>query len=189
METQFADTLKGRFLIAMPAMKDPNFFQSVICVCDHTAEGALGIIINKIHFSLSGQTIFRELKMPCKPSSKSIHLHIGGPVRGGELYLLHGPPFAWDSTLMITESLALSNSVDILQAIALGQGPRFFLITLGCSGWGPGQLDHEIQNNVWLTSPLSEKIISETPVENRWTEALKDLGIDPAMLSDTAGHA
>ena len=189
METQFADTLKGSFLIAMPSMRDSIFFQSVICVCDHTPEGALGIIINKIHFSLSGQTIFRELNMPCKPASESIHLHIGGPVRSGELYLLHGPPFAWDSTLMITESLALSNSMDILQAIALGQGPRFFLISLGCSGWGPGQLDHEMQENVWLTSPLSEKIISETPVENRWGKALENLGIDPAMLSGAAGHA
>jgi putative transcriptional regulator len=189
MNMPFLDTLKGHFLIAMPGMEDPNFFQSVVCLCDHTPEGAMGVVINRVHASISGKNIFSELKMPVKTPSEAIPLYIGGPVRMGDIYLLHGPPFDWESTIMAAIALALSNSVDVLQAIALGRGPESFMVALGCAGWGPGQLENEIRGNVWLTSPVSKRIIFETPPENRWAEAVKGLGVDPAMLSDKAGHA
>ncbi len=189
MEKQLEETLKGHFLIAMPGMKDPNFFQSVICICDHTPEGALGIVVNRTHFALSGKNIFSELSMTCKPDSESIPLYIGGPVRIGELYVLHGPPVGWNYTIMVTKKLALRNSGDILQAIALGQGPGFFIISMGCAGWGAGQLENEIRGNVWLTCPADENIIIGVTEQSRWAAVVKSLGIDPTMLSETAGHA
>jgi putative transcriptional regulator len=106
-----------------------------------------------------------------------------------ELFVLHGAPFAWDGSMMVTEGLALSNSRDILEAIAAGSGPRAFIIALGCAGWGPGQLESEIRSNAWINGPYAEAIAFQIEVERRWEAAMQRIGIDPALLSDTAGHA
>jgi putative transcriptional regulator len=149
----------------------------------------MGLVVNRTHPSLTGGDIFDELKVEFESPAAKIPIHIGGPVHAGEVFILHGPPFGWEGCLNITPSLALSNTMDILQAIATGSGPESFMLMLGCAGWGPGQLESELQQNVWLTSPVYEDIIFELPVEQRWEAALRKIGVDPAALTETAGHA
>lgn len=183
------DYLKGQFLLAMPGLKDPNFSQSVTCICEHNAEGAMGLIVNRVHPDLTGEQIFAELGISQVPGAGTIQIHMGGPVHSGEIFVLHGPPFDWEACLMITPSLALSNTRDIIEAIARGKGPRSFIVALGCAGWAPGQLEAEMAANAWLTLPVYEDNIFTTPLELRWQEAVGKLGINPTLLSGTAGHA
>ncbi|QTA93623.1 UPF0301 [Desulfonema magnum] len=189
MENNYLASLKGQFLMAMPGLADPNFALTVTCVCEHTPEGAVGIIINQVHSFLSAKDIFDELKIKYKPETASIPIYLGGPVHMGEIFILHGPPFGWEGCVMITSTLALSNTRDILEAIAMGGGPESLIIALGCAGWGPYQLESEIRQNSWLTSPVSEDIIFDISVDVRWKEAVRKMGIDPDLLSDTAGNA
>lgn len=189
MGKKYPDSLKGQFLMAMPGLLDPNFFQTVTCISEHTEVGAVGIVVNRVHPSLSAKTIFDELHIDCMEKTESIPIHIGGPVHIGEIFILHGPPFDWLGCLRITDFLAMSNTLDILEAIAKGRGPESFVIALGCAGWGQGQLEAEIKQNAWLTCPIIEEIIFGIPVELRWVEAVKKMGIDPLLLSDEAGHA
>jgi len=181
--------LKGQFLMAMPGLADPNFVQSVICISDHTPDGAVGLVVNRTHSLLSAGDIFEELKIEHTRPASSIPIHIGGPVHIGEIFILHGPPFGWRGCLEITPSLSMSNTIDILKAIAGGNGPELFIISIGCAGWGPGQLEAEIKENVWLTGEVSEDIIFKVPLSLRWEEAMKSIGINPGLLSDQAGHA
>lgn len=189
MEDNRADSLKGQFLIAMPGLADPNFSQTVTCISEHSAEGALGIVVNRVHSLLSTGDIFKELQLEYVPEAASIPVHIGGPVHLGEIFILHGPPFTWKGCLGITPTLAMSNSMDILEAIAGNRGPGSFLISIGCAGWGPGQLEGEIRQNVWLNSPVFEEVIFEIPVASRWEAAVRKIGISPELLTDQAGHA
>ncbi|MBF0118274.1 MAG: YqgE/AlgH family protein [Desulfobacterales bacterium] len=182
-------SLKGNFLMAMPGLIDPNFSQTVSCICEHTRVGAVGIIINRVHPTLSGKDIFEELNIKYIQGANLVPIFIGGPVHVGEIFLLHGPPFGWKNTLMIKPSLALSNTRDILEAIAIGRGPKSYIIVLGCAGWGEGQLESEIIQNAWLTTPIVDEIIFDLSIETRWAEAVKKIGIDPALLSNVAGHA
>jgi putative transcriptional regulator len=182
-------TLKGQFLLAMPGLADPNFHQTVTCICEHNESGALGIIVNRVHYSLTAKDIFEELSIRHVPRAESVPIHLGGPVHIGEIFVLHGPPFHWEASLMITPSLAMSNTKDILEAVAMNRGPRAFIISLGCAGWGPGQLESEIKANAWLNHPIFEENIFDMPIETRWQEAVKKMGIDPILLSDSAGHA
>ena len=188
MET-IAGELKGHFLMAMPGLLDPNFNQTVTVICEHNQEGAIGLVINRSHAFLTCEEIFKELKIEYIPATSSLPVHIGGPVHTGEIFMLHGPPFSWDACLMINPTLAMSNSRDILEAIAMHRGPQDFILCLGCAGWGPGQLEAEIRENAWLTFPAQEEIIFGRPIESRWEEAVKRLGIDPSLLSSTAGNA
>ena len=186
---QVENSFKGHFLIAMPEMVDFNFSNTVTCISEHTHSGALGIIINRVLPTVSGKTIFDELKLESAPGSESIPIHIGGPVHANEIFILHGPPFEWESCLMITEKLAMSNTMDIIAAIALGEGPEAFVISLGCAGWGPGQLESEITQNAWLTCPVADEVVFSEPIESRWERTVKMMGINPALLSSTPGHA
>ncbi len=189
MEACQPSYLKGHILVAMPGLNDPNFFKSVTCICEHVETGAVGIIVNRVHPSLYSKDIFQELNIDYLPKAASIPIHIGGPVHMGEIFVLHGPPFGWEGCLHITTSLAMSNTKDILEAIAKDQGPESFLLILGCAGWGQGQLDSEIKGNAWLTWPVFNEIIFDIPPEDRWNESMKRVGVDPALLSDTPGHA
>ncbi len=182
-------SLKGQFLIAMPSLLDPNFFQAVTCICEHTLEGALGVVINRVLPDLTGTMIFQELGMDPVPQLNNVPVYFGGPVHKGQIFILHGPPFDWESFHAVTPSLALSNSKDILDALARGKGPGSFIIALGCAGWGPGQLESEILANAWLTSPVNETILFKTETEKRWEEAAKILGVDISLLGDSVGHA
>jgi putative transcriptional regulator len=182
-------SLKGQFLMAMPGLADPNFFQSVTCLSEHNPKGAMGIVINRVHTEINARMIFNELKIPVSLDAEKIPIYVGGPVHSNELFILHGAPFGWEGSMMITGALALSNSRDILEAIADRRGPRDYIITLGCAGWGPGQLESEIRGNAWITGPFSEEITFKMEVGRRWEAAMQRIGIDPALLSDTAGHA
>lgn len=175
--------------MAMPMLKDPNFSQTVTYICEHTEAGAVGIVVNRVHPSLSAKEIFEELNVAYAPESASVLIHIGGPVHVNEIFVLHGPPFDWQGCLEVSPFMAMSNTPDILEALALGNGPESFIITLGCAGWGPGQLEYEIKENAWLTGPVSNDIVFKVPIENRWEFAVRQMGIDPALLSNMAGHA
>lgn len=182
-------SLKGHFLIAMPSLADPNFFQTVTCICEHTLEGALGLVINRVLPDLTCRTVFQELGLVSVPDRDSLPVYLGGPVHKGQIFVLHGPPFEWEGIHSVTPSLALSNSREILESLALGKGPETFVLTLGCAGWGPGQLEAEIMANAWLTCPVNETILFKTPVEKRWEQSAKLIGVDLSLLTDTVGHA
>ncbi len=189
MEDNLSVSLKGQFLLAMPALADLNFSRTVTCISEHNSEGALGIVINRMSSSITGKDIFDELGVEYAPRAESIPVFIGGPVHTGEIFILHGAPFTWNGCFMITPFLAMSNTIDILRAIAEGRGPQSYIIALGCAGWGPDQLESEIKQNAWLTCAISEEIIFKTAVEARWEQAAKKMGIDPTLLSLKAGHA
>jgi putative transcriptional regulator len=189
MKLNYPESLKGQLLIAMPGLNDPNFLQSVTFICEHTQAGAVGIIINRVHPSLTGREIFEELNIGCGPEASSVRIHVGGPVHVGEIFVLHGPPFDWQGCLVVSPTLAISNTIDILNALAAGSGPKSFMITLGCAGWGPGQLEYEIKENAWLTGAVTDEIVFDVPIESRWEVAVRKMGIDPDSLSQTAGHA
>lgn len=189
MENNFQDSFKGQLLIAMPLLVDQNFYQTVTCICEYTSAGAVGIVINRVHPSLTIKDIFNELDMECIPDVESIPIHIGGPVHMGEIFILHGPPFGWEGSLMVTPTLALSNTKDILESVAMGRGPKLYIVALGCAGWGPGQIESEIKENAWLTSPIDENIVFDMPIEERWEASLKKIGVDPALILNTSGHA
>ncbi|MFO8085103.1 MAG: YqgE/AlgH family protein [Desulfobacterales bacterium] len=189
MKSQLPAGMRAQFLIAMPGLLDPNFFKTVTCICEHTAEGALGIVVNRAHPEITVKEILAELQFDYVPEVEHIPIYIGGPVHFDEIFILHGPPFDWQGCLRISSTLALSNTKDILSAIAMGKGPQNIMIALGCAGWGPGQLESELVQNAWLTGPVSDDIIFEIPEDDRWDAAVKKMGIDPALLSHTAGHA
>ncbi len=188
-EIEFQGSLRGQFLIAMPGLADPNFCQTVTYLCEHSAEGAVGLVINRVHPELTMGAVFRELNLECVPERNSPPLHLGGPVHTEQIFILHGPPFGWEACRPITSSLALSNSKDLLELLAKGKGPKAFVLALGCAGWGPGQLEAEIMANTWLTCPADEAIIFQTAIDDRWEQAAKLMGIDLTRISDTAGRA
>lgn len=183
------DSFKGQFLIAMPSMLDFNFSQTVTCISEYTENGALGVIINRVIPTLTAESIFKELKIEYTETAGSQPIHIGGPVHENEIFILHGEPFSWEGCLKITPTLAMSNTMDIVEAIARDQGPQNCLIAIGCAGWGPEQLESEISQNAWLTCPVDDRIVFECDVDERWQAAVKSLGIDPMLLSETPGHA
>lgn len=189
MSVKATSYFKGHFLMAMPALADPNFKQSVTCLSEHTDEGAVGIVINRVHPLLTAKLIFDELDIAYEEKQADIPIHIGGPVHQNELFILHGKPLEWQGSMKVSDELAMSNSRKILEAIAAGTGPADVLIALGCAGWGPGQLEWEIGQNAWLTSPCQIDLIFHLPVDERWQTAIERLGIDLNLLSDTAGHA
>jgi putative transcriptional regulator len=183
------DSLKGNFLVAMPAMADINFSHTVTCIAEHTAEGALGVVVNRVLPAISAKTIFEELKLDFTQGAEKIPVHIGGPVHENEIFILHGAPFDWEGSLMITPTVAMSNTMDVIRALAKGEGPKSFIIALGCAGWAPDQLEFELAQNAWLTCPLNEKIMFEDAMDSRWAESVKMMGINPMLLSNTPGHA
>jgi putative transcriptional regulator len=182
-------SLKGQFLIAMPSLLDPNFFQTVTCICEHNLEGALGLVINRVLPDITCKTIVQELGLKSIPERDSLPVYLGGPVHKGQIFILHGPPFEWEGFHAVTPNLALSNSKSILETLARGKGPETFILALGCAGWGPGQLEAEIMANAWLTCPMNDTILFKTPVEKRWEQSAKSIGVDLNLLADTVGHA
>lgn len=177
------------FFIAMPAMKDPNFEQTVTYICQHNDEGALGIVINRT-IDLTVGDVFDQMKIAQHQSTKSdTPVHYGGPVQSERGFILHQDLGNWDSTLKINGDIGLTTSRDILEAMAINQGPNRALLALGYAGWGAGQLEREMTENAWLNWPADEELIFETPVEQRWTKAAGLLGIDLSLLSTDAGHA
>ncbi len=172
MTDEISQSMKGKFLLAIPGLPDPNFSQTVTCMCEHNEFGALGFIINKVHPLLTGRELFEDLEIQCDKSVDSLEIYLGGPVQPSGVFVLHGLPFEWNESLRVTDKLALSNSRDILEAIALQKGPKSFMVVLGCAGWGPMQLDNELRDSAWLTCPLSEEIIFSTGTDLKYEKAL-----------------
>ncbi|MDH5632274.1 MAG: YqgE/AlgH family protein [Gammaproteobacteria bacterium] len=183
------ESLANHFLIAMPGLADPNFSRTVTYICEHTPEGAMGLIINR-PLDLSMAEIFEELEIrPDTDIDTRSPVFQGGPVQHNRGFVLHEPPGDWDSSMRITDSLAISTSKDIMEAMAHNRGPRRNMLALGYAGWGPGQLEQEMAANAWLSGPADNQIIFELPVSERWHAAAKLLGVEIEMLSDQAGHA
>ena len=192
-----ANYLDGQFLVAMPGMTDERFSRAVIYVCAHSSEGAMGIVLNRPAANLSLPDLLVQLEII--PELERIRLPqrvgqmqvlMGGPVETSRGFVLHSPDFhIAQSTLPIDDSVCLTATVDILRAIARGDGPENAVLALGYAGWGAGQLELEIQSNGWLNCPADSELIFKASVDARYDLALRRLGIEPAMLSMQAGHA
>lgn len=183
------ESLTGQFLIAMPAMTDPNFEQTVSYICQHNENGALGIVINRT-MELTMGDVFGQMDIPASECiCAKQYVHYGGPVQSERGFILHDRPNDWEATLAIDEHIGLTTSRDVLEAIARNEGPQRALMALGYAGWGSGQLEHEITQNAWLSGPADVDLIFSTPVEQRWSRAAGLLGINLTLLSREAGHA
>jgi putative transcriptional regulator len=181
--------LTHEFLIAMPALADPNFERTVVYICEHNDKGAIGLVINR-STDLTLARLFDkiDLKLEIAPW-KDTPVFFGGPVQTERGFVLHSPAGNYSSSLAVADGIALTTSKDVLEAVASGSGPARMLVTLGHSSWGGGQLESEIARNSWLTVAARSEIIFDTPVEQRFDAALKLLGVDSSRLSGLAGHA
>jgi putative transcriptional regulator len=180
--------LTGQLLIAMPMMDTPHFTQSVIYLCAHTPEGAMGIVVNRPLNKPSFGDLLEQLDVMPTPPQRCIDLFRGGPVDSARGFVLHTCDWTGDGSLMVDDQVALTASLDVLKAIADGGGPRQGLLALGYAGWGPGQLDQEMQDNAWLTAPASLELLFDSEHDTKWRRAMASLRVDPALLSGTAGH-
>lgn len=186
--------LTGQILIAMPAMEDPYFSKSVILVCNHDQDGAMGMILNH-PLQLNVGDLFEQLDMECHTSYQQERLvHFGGPVQVERGFVLHSPATEFNTTMELSEGLAMTSSKDILEAAARDEAPQDMFIALGYTGWSAGQLEEEIQANTWLNLPLADnqqlhKLIFKLPNDDKLSWAMQQLGVDFATLSEVAGHA
>ena len=181
--------LTGMLLVAMPTMQDPRFARSVIYLCAHSAEGAMGLVVNQAAGSVTFPAVIDQLGIKAGPECPETPVHVGGPVESSRGFLLHSPDSVLESTLVIDDDFALTATVDVLRAIADGRGPRRRLLALGYAGWDAGQLDAEIQANGWLLAPADADIVFGRDNGAKWNQALGKIGVDPRLLSTVAGHA
>lgn len=184
--------LTNNFIIAMPGLADPVFEKSVSYICQHTEQGAMGLTINR-PTDITFSHFLSQLDIPLTDETlASTPIYLGGPVETGHGFILHSNDTelnSWSQTLKINDDISLSSSKDILTAIAKGEGPSYFLITLGYAGWSKNQLEHEMQQNSWLNVVADNDIIFSTPSEKRWEKAALKLGIDINLISGDIGHA
>lgn len=181
-------SLCNHFLIAMPNMQDSSFAHSVTYICEHSSEGAMGIVINN-PMPMTLHEIFAQMDLTVSKDQGHQPVIAGGPVQQERGFVIHSSDMEWHSTLKVSPEISLTASRDIIAAMAEGQGPKESLVALGYAGWGEGQLEAEIAANSWLTVPASKHIIFNTPFEQRWTAAAQALGIDVNLISNVAGHA
>lgn len=187
--------LEDQFLIAMPGMKDDRFARSVIYVCAHSDEGAMGLIINQTQQMLFPDLLVQlgilneqeAIRLPAE--TRDFVVRNGGPVDRSRGFVLHSGDYTVESSLPVSDDICLTATVDILRAISAGRGPRLALMALGYSGWGAGQLESEIAENGWLTCPASADLLFDADIERKYDRILAAIGIDIAHLSNSAGHA
>jgi putative transcriptional regulator len=192
-----AGFLDGQFLVAMPVMTDKRFARSVIYMCAHSAEGAMGLIVNQRASHISFSQLLGQLSLSADDQTDAyqhemidIDVQVGGPVETGRGFVLHSSDyFAADSTLPIDEAVSLTATVDILKAIAAGTGPDRAILALGYAGWRPGQLESEIQANGWLHCPADTGLLFDRDLNQKYERAMSKIGIDPSHLVNEAGHA
>ena len=181
--------LTGQLLIAMPAMADPRFAQSVIYLCAHTPEGAMGLVLNRPIVKPTFDDLLKQLNVEPLPPMRQIKLCAGGPVGNARGFVLHTNDWTGEGSLKVDDSMALTASLDVLKVIAEGGGPRECVLALGYAGWGPGQLDKEIHENSWLSVSPDETLLFDADHDTKWRRALAKLHVDPLLLSGVAGHA
>ena len=181
--------LDGHLLVAMPTMSDSRFARTVIYLCAHTADGAMGLVVNKILDSLTFPDLLEQLGIQTSNTGDEIRVHFGGPVESARGFVLHSTDYMHDASMIVDGNIALTATVDVLKAMADGMGPRRHLLALGYAGWAPGQLDAEIQANGWLLCPADEDLVFGTDVISKWSQAVDKIGIDIAKLATQSGHA
>lgn len=181
--------LTGHLLVAMPQMLDERFVKTVIYMCAHTEDGAMGLVVNKILEDIDFPDLLDQLDLSPSSGGDDIRVHFGGPVESGRGFVLHSSDYHQEATMVIDEQIALTATTDILRDIAEGDGPQSSLLALGYAGWGPGQLDSEIQANGWLSVDADPGLIFGAEPDKVWQGALAKIGIDVSMLSGDAGHA
>ncbi|WP_323796928.1 YqgE/AlgH family protein [Nisaea sp.] len=183
--------LTGQLLVAMPAMRDPRFARAVIYICVHNAEGAIGLVVNRLVGSIEFGDLVEQLDMSLGEMEivNNPPVHFGGPVDTERGFVLHSADYQSEETLDIDEEFGLTATVDIVRTIASGGGPKDHLLALGYAGWGPGQLDGEIQENAWLNVDADNGLVFDTDLDSKWGRALAKLGVDSALLSTEAGRA
>ncbi len=189
MDMSLSD-LTGKLLIAMPAMADARFARSVIYLCSHGPSGAMGLIVNRPRPELRFANVITGLGLTPGQDLRDIRVHFGGPVEPQRGFVLHSPDYAGaQGTLRVSDDAAMTATVDVLELLATGGGPRAAVLALGYAGWGPGQLEGEIARNDWLTGDARPDILFGRADEFKWSAALKLNGVDPVTLSSTAGRA
>ncbi len=185
--------LTNQFLIAMPNLADPEFFHTVSYICNHDSEGAMGVTINR-PLDVGLGDLLEHLNMPTDDIEiASIPVYAGGPVQTDRGFVLHQTPKTtdneWDASMVVSDTISLTMSQDIIEAIALNEGPEDYLIMLGYAGWSDGQLEQELLANAWLNGIADEQIIFKTPAEQKWTLAARHLGVELSLISTDVGHA
>ncbi len=189
--------LCGQMLIAMPGIGDPRFERTVIYLCAHSADGAMGIVVNKCADNITFPDLLGRLEIVAEDDQirlpqelQEMPVQIGGPVETGRGFVLHTSDYyASESTLSVDQEFGLTATLDVLKAIAGGHGPKKALLALGYAGWGPGQLEGEIQSNGWLHCDADNVLVFDSTLDERYDKALAKIGVDPALLSSSAGHA
>jgi putative transcriptional regulator len=184
--------LANHFLIAMPSMQDPIFGGTVVYICEHNDKGVLGVVINK-PTDMTMEVLFERIDLKLADGLRSPVVNepimFGGPVQDDRGFVLHTPGGRYSSSLMVTDDVAFTTSIDVLEAVANGEGPQRMLVSIGYAGWSPGQLEEEISRNGWLTVDADARVLFDLPIEERYVAAIRLLGIDPLMLASEAGHA
>lgn len=181
--------LTNQFLIAMPGLMDPNFYRTVTYVCAHSAEGAMGIVINR-PANISLGEVLSQMELEARdPKINEMPVFQGGPVHRERGFIVYQPLGHWDSMIKVSDTCGIATSRDILEAMCRGKGPEKTLVALGYAGWGAGQLEQELAENAWLSGPADENILFNLPAEERWHRAAELLGVDVGRLSSQAGHA
>ncbi len=181
--------LTGQLIVAMPSMQDPRFARSVIYLCAHNEDAAMGLVVNRLIGSITFPDLLEQLEIERGQADQDIRVHFGGPVESGRGFVLHSTDYEQEGTLKVTPNVALTATVDILRDMAQGRGPRRHLLALGYAGWGQGQLDAEIQSNSWLNVEADEGLVFDADLEGKWERSIAKLGVDFSMLSGDAGHA
>ena len=190
IETTEAEiSLSGQLLVAMPHMEDPRFARTVIYMCAHSDDGAMGLVVNRLIDSMKFDSLLDHLGLETGTPHPNLPVHFGGPVEASRGFVLHSADMVQDSTLLIDDDVALTATTEMLKAIAHGSGPERCVLALGYAGWGAGQLDQEIQDNGWLLVPADDQLIFGLDNEAKWEGAMSKLGIDFSLLSSEAGHA
>lgn len=183
--------LGGHLLVAMPQMTDPRFEHSVVFLCAHSADGAMGLMVNKLVDSLSFTDLLKQMSLEFEGEGidERVQVHFGGPVESARGFVLHTPDYRSEATMRVDDGFAMTATIDVLRLLATGAGPERAIFALGYAGWAPGQLDSEIQNNGWLHVGADPDLVFGRDHGGKWRRAVAKVGIDPALLSGTAGHA
>jgi putative transcriptional regulator len=183
-------SLAGKLLIAMPDMSDPRFANTVIYMCAHSDEGGMGLIVNKPEKEIRFSKLLAQMEIPVSPNARDVRVHYGGPVDYQRGFVLHSSDYASDNgTLDVDDNYRMTATLEVLEDLAKGEGPDVAIMALGYAGWGPGQLEYEISQNGWLTCAPNDDILFGADNAGKWSAALRLLGIDPLLLSATAGRA
>jgi len=181
--------LSGQLLIAMPSMSDSRFAKSVIFICTHSEDGAMGLVINRLYGALNFSNLLDQLDVTLSADAPDIDVHFGGPVETGRGFVLHSTDYVREGTGKVTPDVALTATVDILKDMAIGNGPRHTMLALGYASWAAGQLESELQQNGWLVAPADAALLFDNGLETKWDRAVAKLGITPALFSGEAGRA